>query len=127
MAPLKRNRYAVHYNHALLPIQGHERNPRSQAASAKRDADDPLLGYGHVASVGPAAILAKVQRLKSILEASRKVQKAFAVRTTNEIDELFTKVDARVQANGQEAGLRRQRRSFTPNGSVTLFSKAYKM
>jgi nucleoside-triphosphatase THEP1 len=29
----------------------------------------------------------------SDLEASRKVQKAFAIRTTNEIDELFAKVE----------------------------------
>jgi hypothetical protein len=44
-----------------------------------------------------AAILAEVQRLNSYFKAFRKVQKAFTIRTANEIDGLFAKVDARVQ------------------------------
>lgn len=43
------------------------------------------------------AIMAEVQRLNSDFEALRKVQKAFTIRTANEIDETLAKVDARVQ------------------------------
>jgi len=64
------------------------------------------------------AILAKVRSLRSDLEALRKLQKAFAIRTANEIDELFAKVEA-TGPTRQETGSPRQRRSFA-NSSVTL-------
>jgi hypothetical protein len=52
------------------------------------------------------AILAEVRSLKSEVEVLRKVQKAFAIRTTNEIDELFAKVDKRPVAPGKKQEVR---------------------
>lgn len=44
-----------------------------------------------------AAILNEVRSLRAELDRFKKVHSDFAVRTTNEIDELFAKVDTRVQ------------------------------
>lgn len=45
-----------------------------------------------------AVILHEVRNIRNDFDSFRKTHGEFAIRTTNEIDELFGKVDARVQA-----------------------------
>ena len=56
------------------------------------------MGYapGRAIAQDLAAIPAEVKSLKSYPKELRKVKNAFAIRITNEIEELFAKVEARV-------------------------------
>jgi hypothetical protein len=79
------------------------------------------------------AILEEVQRLRTDVESLRNVQKSFAIRTTNEIDELFAKVEARVQVrpgrkqetrmNKLEALLIARGKACTREQNMTHFEK----
>jgi hypothetical protein len=62
----------------------------------------------------------EVRGLSAEFERFEKKHNDFAVRTTNEIDELFAKVDARVQAGTERSRSALLKRPFASIGSVTL-------
>jgi hypothetical protein len=66
------------------------------------------------------AILAEVRTLKADFYRFKKVHKEFAARTTNEVDELFAKVDARVQVRPGRKRACAAKTAICPNSSVTL-------
>jgi hypothetical protein len=69
-----------------------------------------------------AAILQEVRNLRNDFDRFRKTHGEFAVRTTNEIDELFAKVEAKTVRHGkkQEARLNRLEALLIARGNEPL-------
>lgn len=71
-----------------------------ERASATNLSDDPATVLLSASDL--KALLSEVKALRDEVEVLRKIQKTFALRTTNEIDELFAKIDG--LAEGKKAG-----------------------